>query len=136
MADEEQRTEQVMRVGDMDVESFFTTMLRLLDRKREGGDEKLMDMTVKEFTSLMLDQLASRSLATASAETRTAERILTDWEGLKQVGAVTQPFRVTTPEEARRLGEELADPLSKGMRGQFVVAIAIVENGAYRGHHP
>lgn len=134
----EQKSEQKeetkeLKVGEMGVEAFFNILSQIIERKREAGDSKLMDLSVKEFTAMMLDQLKTRALATAQAETSVAERVLTDWSGLQAVQAVAQPFRVRTPEEAAELAKSLADPLKAGMTGSFVVAIAIVgPEGGYQ----
>ncbi len=133
----EQQTEKTATrpatVGELEVTEFFGILAQILDRKREVGDPKLLDLSVKEFTALMLDQLRTRSMKTAQLEADTASRILTDWEGLKGVGAVTQPHRVTTPEEAIKFGESLAAPLRQNMKGEFVIAVAIVSPGGTYG---
>lgn len=129
----EQKTEQkTLTVGDLDIDSFVELMSAVLDRRREKGDPKLIDMSVKEFTGLMLDQLRTRAMTIAQAETSTAERILTDWQGLQAVNAVTQPFRMRNAAEVAAFAESLAAPLREGMRGEFVVAVAIADGNAYR----
>lgn len=128
--------EALPKVGDMDVNTFFSVMCQVLDRKREAGDDKLMDMKVGDFTDLvgklMLDQYKSRAFATAQAETDVAERILTDWKGLGEIGAVTQPFRLRTKEEATKFYQDLQAVFGPSFRGELVVAVAIVNpNGTY-----
>lgn len=127
----EQKTGRDLRVGDLDVDSFVELLSMVLDRKREKGDPRLMDLSVKEFTTFMVDQLRSRSLTTAQAEASTAERILTDWQGLQRVDAVTQPFRVTNPDEAMRFADSLVKAFAGGLKGEFVIAIAIVSANVY-----
>lgn len=135
----EQNTEQKdvrdLKVGDLGVDQFFAMLLQVVHADRSEGNDKLMDLTVKDFTALMLDQIKNRSLAVAQAEAGTAERILTDWQGLQKVGAVTQPFRIVRKEHLddfyRSIVENLSNP---SFRGEFVVAVAITEAGAYAPH--
>lgn len=139
MADEKDAAAVV--VGNMGIEEFFSAMLVVLDRAKEKekttGDVRLLDLGVGEFTKLMLDQLRSRALATASAETSAAERVLTDWQGLQSVDAITQPFRVKSMDEAVKLGADLAETFREGWRGEIVVAIALTTApSVYVGRKP
>jgi hypothetical protein len=133
MTEEKTETKPLL-VGEMDVEAFFAIMVQMLDRRVGVGDGKLMDMTVKEFTATMIETFKTRAFATATAETSVAERILTDWQGLKDVGAVTQPFRIFSATGAEAFGAEMAAAIAGGMKGEFVIAVAVVSpEGGYAG---
>lgn len=130
-----EKKEVVQRVGDLGIEQFFGILLQVLDERKVKGDPRLMEMTVAEFSTKMIEVFKTRAYQTAVAETNTAERILTDWQGLQSVEAVAQPFRVRTAEEAIKFGQELAQSFSAGSRAELVVAVAVVgPEGGYRPH--
>lgn len=128
--------EATEKVANLDVQELINILIAVLDRKREGGDNRLIDMTIKDFTTLMLDQLKNRAMATATAETAVAERVLTDWKGLQDVEAIAQPFRIKTAKQAVEFGRELAESLTVGQKAgsvEYVVAVAVVNpNGTYQ----
>lgn len=123
-------------IGEMGVEEFFATMVHVLNQRKTQGDPKLMEMSVKEFTDLMLERMKTRAYGTAQAEADVASRVLTDWQGLMAVDAVTQPFRVTNAKEAYDAAEGLADFFKKGGKGAFVVAVAVATSeGGYQRYN-
>ena len=126
---EAKEEEVALVVGNMGIEEFFSALLVVMERAQEKhkttGEAKLMDLGIGEFTKLMLDQLKSRALSTASAETSAAERVLTDWQGLMTVDAITQPFRIKVVGDVDQFATELRSAFAAGFKGEFVVAVAV-----------
>lgn len=128
----DQKMEKPPTVGEMDQAEFFNVLMQILDRRKETGDAKLLDMTVKEFTTSMLETLKGKAYATAQAEYDTATRVLTDWQGLQAVEAVSQPFRIASKVDLDKFHAELSRSYSPNGGPIFVVAVAIVSSNGYQ----
>lgn len=133
MADEKPSLEVIQTVGDLPVEGFVALMLEVLDRRRAGGDSRLMDLTLPEFRDMMIHEMKTRAYQTATAEAGVAEQILTDWKALEQVEAITQPFRINNAQEAQKFADNLKETFAQqGWRGGMVIAVALVApDGTY-----
>lgn len=113
------------KVGDLSAMELVQLLSAVMDRRREGGDPRLMELTVADFTKAMLSSLRDRSFQTAEAEANVAERILSDWGGMQSVQATTSPFRVRTKSDLEALMLNLEDGLTSDSF-EYVVAVAIV----------
>lgn len=121
------------KVGDLVVDELVGILHAVLSERRQKGDPRLIDLTLKEFGEFMLDYLKTRSYQTAAIETDTASRILTDWQALENIGAVAQPARIRNMKEAVEFGQNLTEFFRTGGNGEMVIAVAVKgPEGAYR----
>ena len=119
-------------VGEMGVEEFLGLLMVVLEQKKVKGDQRLMEMSAKEFTDFILGQMKTKAYATAGAEADVAQQILTDWQALLDVGAVAQPFRCRTRAEAEQWCLKMLETFTPGFRGHLVVAVGVANpNGTY-----
>ena len=137
MGTTEQKTDSedatALTIGNMSIEDFFSALLTVLDRRREKGDPHLVDMTVKEFTNMLMEQIKTRSFAAAQTEANVASQILADWQALQAVGAVSQPYRIKSMEDLEELATTVRNFYGTGGKGEFVIAVGIATpEGGYR----
>lgn len=114
-------------VSEMTADEFFSVFLEVMQdfeaRRYAKGDSRLLSMTVEQMTETLMGVLKMKSMRTAVTEADVSRRILADWQGLMDVDAVAQPFRVSTEEALSKLVDDLRGSLKGG--GELVVAVAI-----------
>lgn len=128
MSDEKTKSTEELSaktVGELSVDELIGIFVAVLNERRTKGDPRLIDLSVKEFGEFMLDNLKTRAYQTAAAETDTAQRILTDWQALENIGAVAQPFRAKNVAEIDSFADGLRNFFRTGGRGELVIAVAI-----------
>ncbi len=135
--------EKTTTVGEMSVDEFAALMLALMHKiqgETQKGEKRLTDLTVKEFTDSVVQQVKHGSLNVAITESQVAERILKDWAAMLDVQAVAQPFRLKVPADVHKMAQSFVTTLAQanaarqqGKPGiQLVVAVAIAhEDGSY-----
>ena len=136
MTTEQKTVDENTKVTDMEVGDLVGLLLFALDQRHEArkkaGDPLLNELSVKEFTETVLALTRTGQYAQAQSEADTARQVIMDWQGLKAVEAVTQPFRVKNADGIAELCESLERGLPSLRDGaELVVAVAIVKGGAY-----
>lgn len=116
-------------VGDLSIPDFVKILTNAL--KRPDNDGPVMgDMSVKAFTDEMLTILRGKAMQGAAQEQVIGQQVMQDWAGLRNVLAVTQPYRL----ESKSDYDQFVKNLGESMQGKarLVVAVAILQpDGSY-----
>lgn len=93
-------------------------------------DTKLSDLTVEEFSHLMLSVMKTGDYLNAQKEQELANQIFADANGI--IVAAVPPFRARTAQDVREFAKSIEDYIKAGGTGVFVLAAALVDETGYR----
>lgn len=122
-------SEKDLTVGDLSIPDFIKILTNAIKRP-DNADPVMADLTVKDFLQEMTTVVQSKAFRGAQQEQLIGQQVMQDWAGLRNVLAVTQPYRLESKADYDKFVKDLGESLQG--KARLVVAVALLQpDGSY-----
>ena len=118
-----------LKVGDLSIPDFIRILTNATKRP-DNADPVMGDLTVKDFMAEMNTVIQSKAFKGAQQEQLIAQQVMQDWAGIRNILAITQPYRIESKEDYERFVRDLGESVNG--KARLVVAVALLQpDGSY-----
>jgi hypothetical protein len=120
---------EALKVGDLSIPDFIK-ILTNATKRADNADPVMGDLSVKDFLREMNAVTQSQAFKGAQQEQMIAQQVMQDWAGIRNILAITQPYRIESREDYERFVRDLGESVSG--KARLVVAVALLQpDGSY-----
>ena len=118
-----------LKVGDLSIPDFIKILTNATKRP-DNADPVMGDLSVKDFMREMNAVIQSQAFKGAQQEQMIAQQVMQDWAGIRNILAITQPYRIESREDYERFVRDLGESVNG--KARLVVAVALLQpDGSY-----